>query len=149
MRDSLELKSLAIAAAFLCCALGCQRESARYRRVAENDLRSSAVRIIIPAYPKASVASGTEGVAVADLELAEDGSVRSVNVLQAPDPAIVQEMTAALKGWKFAFPTPEGMAGLSVRGKVTHYFVIEAGNGLVLTPVEEAARRQRIARGGI
>lgn len=112
-------------------------------------MRAAAVRAILPAYPTRSVSVGTEGVAVAELELAEDGSVRRVTVLESPDLEITREVGAVLKQWKFAIRTPEGMAGFPVRGKLTYYFVIEAGNGVVLTPVEALARQRRNARGGL
>lgn len=112
-------------------------------------MRASAVRAILPPYPTRSVAIGSEGVAVAELELAEDGSVQTVTVLESPDSEIAREASAVLKQWRFAIRAPEGTADFPVRGKLTHYFVIEAGNGVVLTPLEELARRRRNARGGL
>lgn len=151
MRLVPKLKVFAVVCAVVLssCVSGCHGEPRRYHRVDENALRSSAVRMILPAYPRQSASSGTEGVAVADLELAEDGSVRNVAVLESPDSEIAREVSAAMKQWKFAVAPPERTGGLAVRGKLTHYFVIEAGNGVVLTPTEESARRARSTRGGV
>lgn len=59
---------------------------------------------------------------------------------------IAREVRTVLEQWRFPVPTAEGdMAGLAVRGKLTYDLVLEAGNGMMLTPVEKAARLQRPA----
>lgn len=76
---------------------------------------------------KRSVAGRTAGVAVAALELAWDGSIRSVRVLESPDSEIARRCAHGLKQWRSSVPTTESdMAGLAVRGKLTYDFVLEA-----------------------
>jgi len=126
---------------------GCNAELGRERRVAETTLRSSAIRIIQPTYPAQSIADRSEGVAVADLELAGDGSVRTVTMLESPDSEIAREITTVLKQWRFSITSAGGgKADPQVRGKVTHYFVLDGAVGLVLSPNEQAVRMQRAAR---
>lgn len=126
---------------------GCSAELGRERRIAETTLRSSVIRIIQPTYPAQSIADRSEGVAVADLELAGNGSVRTVTMLESPDSEIAREITTVLKQWRFSITgAAGGKADPQVRGKVTHYFVLDGAVGLVLSPNEQAVRMQRAAR---
>jgi hypothetical protein len=56
--------------------------------------------------PRRSVARRTEGVAVADLKLAGDGSVRSITVLESPDSEIAREVRTVPNSG--AFPSRRG-----------------------------------------
>ena len=67
-------------------------------------------------------------------------------MLESPDSEIAREVRTVLKRWRCSVPTPEGdTAGLAVRGKLTYDLVREAGDGMILTPLEKAARLQRPA----
>jgi TonB family protein len=95
-----------------------------------------------PTYPVESLRRGIGGVAVAELSIGADGTVRSVAILESPDSRIASSVTRALRQWTFQpliiaeFPDP-----LPVRGKLTFYFVPEGSEGEVLSAREMAARR--------
>ena len=72
------------------------------------------------------------GVAVAQLRIDEEGTVRRVEILEAPSDAIAKSMTGAISRWRFVRNIAG--AGLEVTGKITYYFVISNGTGTVLEP---------------
>jgi rhodanese-related sulfurtransferase len=93
-------------------------------------------------YPPTSIASGRQGVVVADILIAPDGRVRTVEVVEAPDADIASAAAGSLKSWTFK-PVSDPSRGVpaAVRSKIILYFHIRSGNGEVLTPDEMAARR--------
>lgn len=100
----------------------------------EQILRSRTLKAVLPAFPTEALKDGSEGVAVAQLELDETGAVKAVKILQAGHPAIERAVYAAVIQWKFK---PFVISGVSscVQGKLTFYFKInEAGEGVVRNP---------------
>jgi rhodanese-related sulfurtransferase len=97
-------------------------------------------------YPPTSLKAGRHGVAVADVLISPDGVVRTIEVLEAPDPEIAAAVTAGLKGWKFkTVSNPATGTPAAIRSKIILYFHIENGRGQVLTPDEMVARRGKPA----
>ncbi len=97
-------------------------------KTSEVTLRRMALTSVTPTYPASSVKAGLSGIAVADLVTAPAGDVQSVEILEAPDPAIGEAVRAALGQWKFpAMPRP-------MQAKMTFYFRIEQGKGRVVSP---------------
>jgi len=118
--------------------LGVTAASAMQYKVAtvpEKTLRQFAKVVVMPVYPDASRRSGAQGVAVAELKIDEEGTVQKVQILEAPDDAIGNAVVMALKSWKFQRPVDDS-TGKAVRlsGKLTFYFVIENGKGIVRNP---------------
>ena len=103
--------------------------------VPEKTLRKFAKTVVMPVYPDASQRDGAQGVAVAKLDINEEGTVNKVEVLEAPDDAIANALVTALKMWTFQRPI-EDSTGKPIRlaGKLTFYFVIENGRGVVRNP---------------
>lgn len=99
-------------------------------------------------YPPTSLASGRQGVAVADILIAPDGRVRTVEVLEAPDQDIASAVVGSLKTWTFKTVTDPGKGvPAAVRSKIILYFTIRNGRGEVLTPDEMASRRSGASDG--
>ena len=115
-----------------------------FRRTGEQNFRALAVRVVTPRYPSDLAISGLQGVAVAELRVGPDGRVRSVSVLQSPHPEITREMQSALTQWQFSVPAmPGALSTALLHGKLTYYFVVNGGQGAVLTAAEKAALLQR------
>lgn len=99
----------------------------------EASIRDIAVRKVLPIFPPEAANASVSGVAVAQVRIDENGTLTSVEVLQAPHPSIAQATVAAIKQWEFKFTknqaTPE-----CFNSKLTFYFVIEDGKALVKDP---------------
>lgn len=119
-------------------------------KLSEPALRWSAVDVMVPSYPTASIIRGSSGVAVATVQVGAEGRVRRVDVEQAPDSDIADAMRAAVAKWTF---TPISVAGSDVKrpllGKVTFYFVLQNGRGSVFNPTEMAVARRDAAAGEV
>lgn len=103
-------------------------------RVGEDGIRKSAAKIVMPLYPKDSERKRVNGVTVTEIQYNGNGDVTEVVVLTAPDSAIRKSIEDALAKWKFT-PSKLGEKPVSVRGKITFYFVIDAkGKGKVENP---------------
>lgn len=85
-------------------------------------------------YP-ADVAENMSSVGVVDITIdGKTGSVVSVAVLEAPSESAAAALRRGLMTWKFK---PVGnQNGLRLVGKLTFYFVMSEGNGVVLNPDE-------------
>lgn len=108
----------------------------------EMGFRRTAKVVVHPEYPAALVSTGVRGVAVADVLIGPDGTVDDVSLLEAPHPAIESAMRTALQQWRF--PTvrvPDTFFDATVRSKVTYYFSVANGRGIVRAPDEEALIR--------
>src|SRR5262249_26373018 len=92
----------------------------------EASIRNMAVNKVLPAFPPEAVNASAAGVAVAQVRLDENGTLTSVEVLQAPHPSIAQATIAAIKQWEFKFAKNEA-APECFNSKLTFYFVIEDG----------------------
>jgi len=103
-------------------------------RVGEDGMRKSAEKTVLPAYPEGAVKRAQQGVAVAEAQYDGKGVVTDASVLESPSPEIGQAVVDALRQWKFKPSTLDGKP-VSVRGKLTFYFVIgEDGRGRVENP---------------
>lgn len=93
-----------------------------------------------PVYPGALAARRVSGVAVASILVDADGKMQTVVVLDAPDPLIADAVRTALQRWTFrpqlAGPSPEQVRPTAVTSKLTFYFHVRNGAGLVLNPSE-------------
>ena len=131
---------------FLSCAsvaFPYQTESPPYPiRVGEGVLRKKATNVVRPAFPDVSFKKEVTGVVVAWIETDEQGDMVSVTILQSPNKEIGSAVKKALARWRFAPTTLKGKP-VRVAGKLTFYYEIENGVGLVLSPEEKRALRAR------
>lgn len=103
-------------------------------RVGEDGIRKSAVKTILPIYPKESLKKRIKGVAVAEVQYDGNGDVSEVKILESPDAAAGEAVVKAMRQWKFKPSSLDGKP-ISIRGKITFYFVIDAkGKGSVENP---------------
>jgi TonB family protein len=105
----------------------------RYVIINEETLRRYAVEVVMPSYPQRARRRNAQGVAVVQLDVNEQGGVAGADVLEAPDPLIREAVVQAVRQWKFKPPTIHGKA-VSIRGKLTFYYVIKNGEGRVENP---------------
>lgn len=103
-------------------------------RIAEKPLRKMARKTVMPDYPKEARKRGGKGVAVAQLEIDENGDVVKVEVLEAPDPLIYSAVESAVKAWKFNAATVKDRGRVRVQGKLTFYFIIDKLGARVENP---------------
>jgi TonB family protein len=100
-----------------------------------------------PVYPLSALQSGIEGVAVVRVVISPAGQVAGLEVLEAPSGEVGEAVASAVRRWQFR---PVRITGSETdspaEGKLTHYFAIEAGEGLVLSPDEMTRRRLRARR---
>lgn len=89
--------------------------------------------MVMPIYPPEAIKSRKEGVAVARVEVNEDGSVAKVEILEAPHPAISTEVSKAVNKWTFKQNYVDGEA-VRTLGKLTFYFVLNKGGPRVENP---------------
>ena len=93
--------------------------------------------VVRPAFPDVSFKEEVTGVVVAWIETDEQGEVVSVTILQSPNKEMGSAVKKALASWRFAPTTLKGKP-VPVAGKLTFYYEIENGVGLVLSPEESA-----------
>lgn len=102
--------------------------------VAEDGIRKSAAKTVMPTYPKESLKKQTKGVAVAEVQYDGNGNVSDVKILESPDEETGKFVAVAMRQWKFT-PSKLNDEPVSIRGKITFYFVIDAkGKGEVKNP---------------
>lgn len=94
-------------------------------RASEGTLRKVATRIVMPSYPQESIKRRAKGVAVAQIETNQEGDVSKVEILEAPDSMISTSVTEAVRQWKFRSSKIKDGPSVSVKGKLTFYFVID------------------------
>ena len=111
-------------------------------RMGEGVLRMKATTVVRPAFPDVSLKKEVTGVVVAGIEIDEKGDVESVTILQSPSKEIGSAVKKALERWRFS-PTTIKRKPVRVTGKLTFYYEIENGVGLVLSPQEKRAFRPR------
>lgn len=108
-------------------------QSNRTAKVSEETLRAIAVNRVMPDYPEESRRQRATGVAVAELLIDEKGEVASVDVLEAPDSIIKEAVLKAVRLWRFK-PAKSRNEPISLRGKLTFYYVVEDSNFFVRNP---------------
>jgi len=102
--------------------------------ILEVDLWRNALDAPLPSYPAAALRKGDHGVVVSRVIQNVDGSVGGVQILESPNPDMAAEVQTALSQWRFV---PRAQRAV---GKVTLYFRIEEGRGLVDAPGLERIR---------
>lgn len=139
MRARVSVTAALLALSGICSA--CVGKAEPFRRIGELNLRALAVYVVAPVYPANLASTGTEGVAVSEIEISSDGFVRKVGILEAPHPEIAAAVEVALRQWRFNLPPlPGPPARVPARGKLTYYFVVRSGRGAVLAPSERGAQ---------
>ena len=115
-----------VTAALVLPACKSQPPNVRYPYVL---LWRDAERTCVPEYPESSIAVGSQGLAVAQLDIGADGSVRRVDILQAPDEAIARSVRECVARFR---PRPLKLVSKSFsRGKLFFYFVNSGQGGMV------------------
>ena len=108
----------------------------------ELGFRESALYSVAPTYPSL-VSPTVEGVAVAQVQLEPSGVVAAVEILESPHNDASRSMTHALLQWRFpVVRLPGHFLAARVRGKITYYFAVAQGVGVVRTPEEQTELRQ-------
>jgi len=107
-------------------------------KVPEGYLRSRARNVLIPSFPQQSLVRGSQGTAVAFIQVEESGSVSWVQILDSPDDFIGGSVQKALSSWTFE-PTSSRSKDntkvpAKVLGKLTFFFKIVDGKGSVSSP---------------
>jgi TonB family protein len=87
----------------------------------------------MPVFPARALKNRSEGVTVFQIQVNKQGAVTSVDRLEAPDDSTAQAAERAIRKWKFQSPTIRGNP-VPISGKLTFYFVIENGKGIVRNP---------------
>ncbi len=102
--------------------------------VGEGGIRKSAVKVVMPIYPSASLKNKVSGVAVAEVNYNGEGNLTDVKILESPDTGTGNSVIDAMRQWKFKPSQLEGKP-INVQGKITFYFsVTERGKGEVKNP---------------
>lgn len=107
--------------------------------MSEFSLRQRMTQSVVPIYPPESLKKKIQGVVVVEIELNADAELAKFAVLQAPNTEIAQSAEKAVRLSKFKKTTIKGTP-ISVVGKLTFYFEIKDGRGLVKIPYEESAK---------
>jgi len=106
-------------------------------KVSELILRQLAIRSIKPHYPGTSVKNKNTGVAVAKVQIDQNGKVKTITVVQAPDAAISEEVRTAVRQWTFDIPKDmhlDDKTGRLLSSTLTFYFKISGSTSVVLEP---------------
>jgi len=125
----------------LSAAAGCSWTPADepWGKTHESVLRQRATYQPKPEYPSALREGSVGGVVVADVWLAPNGRLDSVQIVQAPNSELGEATREALLRWSFdPFPRPEGIdRDVRIRSKLTFYF--DSRTGAVLEPADFGA----------
>jgi outer membrane biosynthesis protein TonB len=98
-------------------------------------LRKAASRLVVPLFPRESLHARHQGVAVAEVTFGTTGKIERVDVLDAPDTWILAAMLDAVRRWELPSAT-HGSHPVSLTGKLTYYFLIRGGVGVVMDPTQ-------------
>ena len=100
-------------------------------------LRNAATTAPKPEYPAASLTTQVAGVVVASVRFDLDGKLSTLEILESPDPHTAAAVRDALARW---IVPPTQILGREtkspIRGKLTFYFQVRDGKGVVLDPDE-------------
>jgi len=100
-------------------------------------LRRAATTAPKPAYPAASLTTKVAGVVVASVRFDLDGKLSTLEILESPDPHSAAAVRDAVARWIVPPTQVLGSETKSpIRGKLTFYFQVRDGKGLVLDPDE-------------
>lgn len=118
------------------CSGVCSTQSQVRATTSGKVIRSMATKVVRPLFPEDAFHNRKVGVAVAKISLAANGYVLAVEVIETPTASIADSVRSAVAQWQFKpFRTKQGQAML-VSGKLTFYFEIRGGKGVVLDPTE-------------
>jgi TonB family protein len=109
------------------------QEAPQLAFVPEAVLRNLAKTVVMPLYPEASKRKGAKGLAVARIDLNENGEMSDIRIVEAPDDNIKLAVINAIKQWKFTPAFGNGKP-LRLRGKLTFYFRLDGGQARVENP---------------
>ena len=107
----------------------------------EGAWRKHASNRAMPIFPALSLAAGAQGVAVAYVVSAADGTMGRVDMLEAPDPAIGASVQRALMQWRITPRRADARGPRHFEGRITFYFKIVKGRGSVLNPEQIEGNR--------
>jgi rhodanese-related sulfurtransferase len=103
----------------------------------EGSLRQAVATRVMPEYPAASLARRSEGVVVVRVRAGLDNRMERVDIVQSPDPDIAAAVRAAVTQWTVARRSETGgPVGNAAESRLTFYFQIRNGMGVVLNPDE-------------
>jgi TonB family protein len=119
---------------FTFCLLTCAPQQCIEGKILEDTLRRHAIKKVLPEFPYEAQEEKATGVVVAQVLISETGIVKSVEVLQAPHPAITQATLTAIKEWLFDFHSEQEEKPVCFKSKLTLYFVIQDGRAYVRNP---------------
>jgi TonB family protein len=104
-------------------------------RVGEDGMRKSASKTVMPEYPQDALKKQQKGPAIVEVQYDGQGEVTDVAVLQAPATSIGDAVVHAVRQWRFTPSKDQNGKPVSIRGKLTFYFLIDAqGKGRVENP---------------
>ena len=142
MSDPIRYGRLLVVLLLLCSA--CDRASITLRpdsvpgTTSQAAIEYAALDKPFPQYPSRSLESGAAGVAVASIVVGLDGRMERVDVLEAPDADIAEALQDTLERWVLPVH-PSGP--LRTAATMVFYFLIEAGEGRVVSGLSLAAER--------
>jgi outer membrane biosynthesis protein TonB len=84
-----------------CLALLCRASGQAPMRISPLIVRQAALQAPLPLYPESSLKDKHHGVAVAEVSINLSGVPVDIKILQAPDKAIADSVTATLRAWRF------------------------------------------------
>jgi TonB family protein len=115
--------------------MGCNKPAKSFT-TAEINLRRMARKRSQPIYPEDALRDFKTGVAVAEIHLDERGRVVGVDMLEAPSISIRNSVSEALEHWRFDPALDENGKPALLSGKLTFYFEIKDGKGIVFDPAD-------------
>jgi hypothetical protein len=103
-------------------------------------LRTAATTAPKPEYPAASLTTKVAGVVVVSVRFDLDGKLSTLEILESPDPHTAAAVRDALARWIVPPTQVLGRETKSpIRGKLTFYFQVRDGKGVVLDPTRSPA----------
>jgi outer membrane biosynthesis protein TonB len=101
-------------------------------KVSEVALRSSAIHLVTPEFPKRAFQLQQLGVAVAEVEVDTSGALSSITILESPCQEIARALESAIRQSTFSKRVvDDDNVPLRYRGKLTYYFLRNKGKPAV------------------
>jgi TonB family protein len=108
-------------------------------------VRKRAIIHPVPRFPDEALRLGIKGIVVAEIHVNQLGSVKQVNILEAPSALLSNSVSEALRRWQFE-PAKIKNEPRSFEGKLFFYFVINGSIGQVLTPQQAVEQGVKFLR---
>lgn len=115
--------------------------AAAQSRRAEGAFRQGATEQVAPVFPATSLARKSQGIVVLLVTAEPAGHVGNVSILEAPDAEIGAAARMAALRWRFS------PSSRTVQSKLTFYFVIDNGRGVVRNPEQMRGNEDVFGRG--